>query len=221
MKPYYQDNDVTIYCGDSFDILESLPTVDSVITDPPYSEATHGGQRVSRNDGQKIYRLDYPAFTLESVNTLVNRVHFKNWIAIMSDDVLISAYKQAYKFRNLTTFQVVPCVIKGMSVRLSGDGPSSWAVYLNVARSKQAHLWGTLPGAYIGPQEKQYRIGGKPLWLMKAVVNDYSRKNDTVLDPFMGSGTTLLLGRKAIGIEIEEKYCKVAVERLRQGVLIT
>jgi len=67
-------------------------------------------------------------------------------------------------------------------------------------------------------------MGGKPEWLMSALCADYSRVADLILDPFMGSGTTLVaaknLGRKAIGIEIEEKYCEIAVKRLAQGVLL-
>lgn len=62
----------------------------------------------------------------------------------------------------------------------------------------------------------------KPLELMHWCLN-FVPNAQTILDPFMGSGTTLRaakdLGRKAIGIEIEEKYCEIAVKRLAQGVL--
>ncbi len=63
----------------------------------------------------------------------------------------------------------------------------------------------------------------KPVELFKYLIQTYSLENNIILDPFLGSGTTLVcakkLGRKAIGIEIEEKYCQIAVERLRQSVM--
>jgi site-specific DNA-methyltransferase (adenine-specific) len=63
----------------------------------------------------------------------------------------------------------------------------------------------------------------KPVKLMSKIISIHSNIGDTILDPFMGHGTTLRaakdLGRKAIGIEIEKKYCDIAIERLKQGVL--
>ena len=63
----------------------------------------------------------------------------------------------------------------------------------------------------------------KPTDILARIITTSSNPGDTILDPFMGSGTTLVaakqLGRKAIGIEIEEKYCEIAVKRLGQGVL--
>lgn len=63
----------------------------------------------------------------------------------------------------------------------------------------------------------------KPVGLLSDLLLTVGHDAGTILDPFMGSGTTLRaakdLGRKAIGIDIEEKYCQIAVERLRQGVL--
>lgn len=65
---------------------------------------------------------------------------------------------------------------------------------------------------------------GKPIGLFTSFIQDFTEMGETVLDPFMGSGTTLRaakdLGRKAIGIEIEEKYCEIAVKRLAQEVLL-
>jgi site-specific DNA-methyltransferase (adenine-specific) len=64
-------------------------------------------------------------------------------------------------------------------------------------------------------------VGGKPLWLMRSLVRDYTRPGDVVLDPCAGSGTTLLAavieGRRAIGAECDEETYESAVRRLRRG----
>jgi len=64
----------------------------------------------------------------------------------------------------------------------------------------------------------------KPSALIDWLILHYSDAGDTILDPFLGSGTTLAcakkLGRKAIGIEINEKYCQTAMERCRQGTFV-
>jgi len=78
-------------------------------------------------------------------------------------------------------------------------------------------------GVFVCPKIQGQHLTQKPLKLVSELVDLFSNSGDVILDPFMGSGTTLRaakdLGRRAIGIEIEEKYCKIAVERLSQEML--
>lgn len=227
MKPYYDQGGISIYCGDFRDVLPGLPKADHVITDPPYSDRTHSGQDASGgNDGtNRAKAIGYACLTPDEATFIARKMCdvVRGWIVMLSDSDLCAVYRDAFERCGRTGFQPIPCVIRGMTVRLCGDGPSSWAIYANVSRPKALYKWGTLPGAYVGNREKLKRIGGKPEWLMNALVRDYSRPGDTILDPFMGSGTTLLaaknLGRSAIGIEIDEECCEIAARRLSQGVL--
>ena len=193
--------------------------VDCIITDPPYSERTHKGQTDKRRD------IDYTSLTEADVQAWAKawapRVRY--WIAVMCDHTLIPTWSAALSAAGLYTFAPVPCVITGMTCRLTGDGPSSWAVYLVVARTKAAAKWGTLPGAYVVSPEHERgaaRIGGKPLPLMQQIVRDYSRPGMLVADPCAGHATTLVAalqaGRQVWGAECDPAAHAAAVARLER-----
>lgn len=91
-------------------------------------------------------------------------------------------------------------------------------VYANVARPKRLHKWGTLPGGYTGTPGERIHIGGKPLWLMRALIRDYTKRGDLVVDPCAGAATTLVAafqeGRRAIGAEADPETHALAMRRL-------
>jgi site-specific DNA-methyltransferase (adenine-specific) len=210
--------------------------VDCIITDPPYSERTHsgnnGGRREKRDTGKyagtgPITQIDYTSLSSADVQAWAKawapRVRY--WIAVLTDSELISAWRAGFDAAGLCSFAPVPCVITGMTCRLTGDGPSSWAVYLVVARTKAAAKWGTLPGAYVVAQERptdvlDRRIGGKPLPLMQQIVRDYSRPGMLVADPCAGHATTLVAalqaGRRVWGAECDPAAHAAAVARLER-----
>jgi hypothetical protein len=150
----------------------------------------------------------------------------RGWFVCLSDSELCTAYRTAFERNGLTGFQPLPVLIPGMTVRMAGDGPSSWAFYVNVARPKSLCKWGTLPGGYTGPIGSRERssgavAGAKPLWVMRALVRDYTRLGDLVVDPCAGGATTLLAavieGRRAIGAEVDPDTFAKAQRRLAAG----
>lgn len=233
-------SDIELRCGDWSVALADVGEVDVLISDPPYSERTHSGhddgaslanragRPMKRSDGgTDIARprraLSYQAWGAEEVQSFVRAwaPRVRGWLVCLSDSDLCMTYRAAYEANGLTGFHPLPCVIPGMTVRMSGDGPSSWAIYANVARPKHLYRWGTLPGAYIVRPGERVHIGGKPLTLMRALVRDYSRPGDLICDPCAGGATTLIAaateGRRAIGAELDPKTHALALKRIAKG----
>jgi len=214
---------VRLILGDCLKIAPTLEGVDAVITDPPFSEVTHAGHDSTGklgNDGCTRSKLGYAPWGEPEVSSVCDRLPRQGWVCIITDHKLGRVWEENLERVGRRVFTPIPIVTKGRSVRLAGDGPSSWTDWLIAARTKQESKWGTLPGVYEGARGTIEHMGGKPINAMCSIVNDYSRQGDTVLDICMGSGTTLIAtirtGRRAIGIEIDERHFRTAVERVKR-----
>lgn len=208
MKPYYEDDFATIYHGDSREIVPALacnPVL--VLTDPPYGMAykpKRGG------DGSKRFTEGIigddkpfdPAFLLEFPKVVLWGA---NWYA---DKLPVSG----------------GWIVWDKTPRGAKDGFAAshaelaWTNACSSVRKFSLQWGGEAHGG-----EPHYHPTQKPVALMEWTLCQFTGTNGLVLDPFMGSGPVLLaaknLGRKAIGIELDEKYCEIAARRLSQEVL--
>lgn len=228
----HDDDRSALLCGDYREELAGIREVGAVICDPPYGARTHAGHdngvRAARNSakGDAVYgisarrALNYGSWTPEDVREFVQSwaPRCTGWMAVMSCDALAPVWADEMSAAGRVTFQPLPCVIWGMTVRLAGDGPSSWCVWLNVSRPRSKEFVGgwTRRGAYVGGRGGHGHIGGKPLWLMSQIVSDYARPNELVADPCAGFATT---GRAALGLGHRFVGCEVDPETARQGAL--
>jgi len=214
------DGAMELRCGRWQDVLADVEACDAVVMDPPYSERTHAGQ-AERFDraGLGYVPLDDDAVAC-LVDTWGRRT--RAWMVCMTDDVLCPAFRSA--FREACRFDFAPVPVLQHKPRLQGDGPGSGAVWMCVSRprSEKFMRWGSLPCWYeSAPERGGDVLGAKPLPLMRAIVRDYSRPGDLIVDPYAGGATTLLAaameGRRAIGSECDPRTYALAVKRLASG----
>lgn len=222
-------NSAELRLGDWHTALSDVAMVDAVITDPPYGARTHDDESLAKQvvnaTGQATRRrLGYSSWSTDDVREFVASwaPRCRGWFVAMTSHDLIPAWESAFTEAGRYAFAPVPWIDK--RPRLIGDGPASWTCYIMVSRPRSAEFsrWGCLPGAYLpGKRPKSPVVGGKPLWLMEALVRDYTRPGDLVCDPCAGWGTTLLAaltqGRRAIGSEIDPKTHALACDRLNAG----
>jgi len=212
-KPYYDDgNGIVIYNSDCRLILPHLEPVDLVLTDPPYGIGyVHGAENIpnaTKFQGVAVHGddkpfdpspwLQFPVSIMWGANHYANRLPGGGRWLVWDKRAGTKTYG------------------KDMS-----DVELAWISGPRRADRLFAHLW----DGFLKDSEKgvdRVHPTQKPVALMHWCLSFYPDAQ-TILDPFMGSGTTLRaakdLGRKCIGIEIEERYCEIAAKRLAQEVL--
>lgn len=200
MKPYYQDEAVCIYHGDCRDVLPFLPKTDLLLTDPPYGlgERWSGGTWGAAPKYAEARRWDADVIPLGDLLALV--AHARHAIVWGGNCYALPPSRCWLTWSKQNAVPTMAAV------------EFAWTNF-----DKPAREWRGPVGVHTSGHPTQ-----KPEALMRWCLS-FAPDDCAVLDPFMGSGTTLVaakrLGRKAIGIERERKYCDLAIERLRQSAL--
>jgi site-specific DNA-methyltransferase (adenine-specific)/modification methylase len=216
IEPYYERPGVTVYCGDCLEVLPQLGEVDAVITDPPYGI---GFNYLSYDDNPEQY-CDFMRCTIAAINACVNGGPVFLWQAMLNCprwyQWLPSEYRIFAACKGFVQFRPTPIQFSWDPVIFWGDVKADPSVY-----RKDYHEQRKAP---FGANRQQIdHPCPRPLEQVEYVLTLATADGDLVVDPFMGSGTTgvacIKTGRRFIGIEIEEKYCEIAVKRLAQRSL--
>src|ERR1022692_1009804 len=264
MKPYYQDDSVTIYHCDNADYFglwgpNVHESVDMVLTSPPYDglrlygghdwafETVAGGLRTAIKHGGVIVWVvgDETSEGSESGTSFSQALHFKELGLNIHDTMIWNkggfTAVASLETRYCPVFEYMFVFTKGKPATFNPikDRANKWPGVKNHGTIRQKD--GSTRPAYnnnvqgeLGQRFNIWEIPNPgvagtehpatfPIRLAIDHVVSWSNPGDTILDPFMGSGTTLRaakdLGRKAIGIEIEERYCEIAARRMEQSVI--
>ncbi len=224
-EPYYSDDLVTLYHGDARDWLRPA---DVLITDPPYGV----GLVTKTSDYRDSAAFDKGASLKASVLYQDDPEHVRDLISAIIPAALARTQRGlVFCGPRMLYAYPEPTAIGGVFTP-NGAGRSPWGfqcLHPILYYGKDPFLAdgkGSRPNGFRDEQPNNERIDHpcpKPLSWMRWAVARASREGETVLDPFAGSGTTLVaakvLGRRAIGIEIEERYCEIAARRCSQEVL--
>lgn len=211
--PYYQDAFATIYHGDCREILAELEAPDLVLTDPPYGIKESGKKNATRGSLARARLYLDDAWDGEPIEQAL----FDRLITFGREAIIWGG--NYYQTPRASCWLVWDkCHVPGVDF---ADCELAFTTLRGAVRQFN-FLWS---GFYQQPGiPKQYRqhLTEKPIPLLRWCLG-LARGAQTVLDPFMGGGTTLRackdLGLKGIGIEIDERYCEISARRMAQGAL--
>lgn len=214
LKPYYADDFVTIYHGDCRDLIGTLEPIDAVVSDPPYGIGADQRQaeRANKQHGRALApSRDYGHSDWDSQPPDA------------ADLTRLLEIGRSHVFWGGNYFGLPPA--RGWLVWDKETGTNGYAdcelawTDLPMAVRRLRFRW---MGMLQELSEERYHPTQKPLPVMRWTLGFLPDAARVVLDPYMGSGTTLRaakdLGLKAVGIDAEERYCEIAARRMGQEV---
>lgn len=211
--------------GDCLEIMKQMPDkcVDLILTDPPYGMNYQSSRRIDRHEKiEQDNNTDwFKPFAIQSFRLLREDTH----IYIFCNEYAISHFRDWLEEVGFTNKRTLVWVKNNhTSGDLEGDYANKTEYILYAHKGRRI-----LKGARETNVIEENRVNTdmhpteKPLNLMQFFIEKSSEEDEIVFDPFLGSGTTAVaakqLGRKYIGIELSEKYCEIARERLKQEQL--
>lgn len=222
MKPYYEHGGITIYHGDCREIVSSLK-FGAVVSDPPWGTDTACDSRRFTSKPSAWWSDGKRAAVKSHKQIAGDKVEFDPRPFLTKQTILWGANNFT---RNLghsngwliwdKRLGVEQIAEKGWPL---GEAELAWTNVLGSTRVFRNRWVGLIRST---EQGEFYHPTQKPVELMEWCLRFVKDKSLLILDPFMGSGTTLVaaknLGRKAVGIELEERYCEIAAKRLSQEV---
>lgn len=243
IEPYYEEPNITIYCRDCLEIMKEMPdkSIDLVLTDPPYFNQPSCPINTRPNKTILDLRVgewdifksdeDFLSWIYKAIDLLIQKMRENSSIYLFSNDRYLSYIRHYLKDKNLqyastiTWHKTNPApryVRKAMFISsteficFAYKGKPTF----NFQDFREMHNF-IETGLVQGIQRTKHKTQ-KPLDLIKRYIKVSSNKEDLILDPFLGSGTTLIackeLSRKGIGIEINKEYCNMAIQRLKNTI---
>ena len=221
IEPYFDDGQIAIYHGDCREILPCV-SADVLVTDPPYGVDLGNHKAAKDKRPRHIAKAAYASYSDSPEN--FDLVVVPSIVAALSITKRGAVFVAAHM-----AWRLPPPVAVGGVFLPSGVGRNAWGF----ASLAHVLLYGAAPRIELGCKPTAIRSTehasstehpcAKPIGWMTWLVGLAAEKSDIVIDPFMGSGTTLRackdLGIRAVGIEREEKYCEIAARRLAQQTL--
>jgi site-specific DNA-methyltransferase (adenine-specific) len=227
VKPYYKHGGIRIYHGDCREVLPQLPsgTVALAVTDPPYRSLD---SHVRRGTTTRLVGGSRPGTGSHPDSAWFPTLGEAEVLAVLATtEGLLAADGALYVFADVKTgLRLFPSLLpsnvliwdKGrIGMGYSWRRMHEWIAYCPQPghRLRDRGL-GDIVRCSL-PRKKQHPTE-KPIAVLATLIRNSTDPGDLVIDPFMGSGTTLLaaaaMGRRAIGIETEKRYCRIAAERL-------
>lgn len=212
---------ICVIHGDSDRVLNCIGNVDATITDPPYSSTIHDGSR-GGNGTTKL--VDFDPISEDQFIRRFRQICglTRRWVIATCD----------WRHASVAEKNGLPLVRCGIWVKpngapqFTGDRPGTgWEAVAIFHRDDERKRWngGGKHAVWRHNVERGFHCTQKPIGLVRDFVEQFTEPGELILDPFAGSGTTLVvckrLGRRAIGIEVNEKHCETIANRLSQNVL--